>query len=83
MMLLTIIVGEFAYSKQEHHSLTDAFAVLFYFLLDAIQVSFKHKTVLCSSTVSDGASDIEAEEEVVLDLLMLHQSQELCCLLCP
>ena len=37
-MLMTIIVGEFVYSKREHHSLTDAFAVLIYFLLDGLQV---------------------------------------------
>ncbi len=36
-MLLTIIVGEFFYSKKQHHSITDAVAVTLYFLLDAFQ----------------------------------------------
>jgi membrane-associated phospholipid phosphatase len=36
MMLLTIVVGEFLYSKSDHHSVTDALAVTFFFLADAI-----------------------------------------------
>lgn len=38
MMLCTIIVGEFVYSKRQHHSVTDAIAVTLYFILDAFQV---------------------------------------------
>ena len=36
MWLLTLVIGEFVYSKREHHSVTDAVAVALYFVLDAI-----------------------------------------------
>jgi hypothetical protein len=36
MWLGTLVVGEFIYSKREHHSVTDAVAVALYFILDAV-----------------------------------------------
>ncbi|KAI8106726.1 hypothetical protein M9434_001380 [Picochlorum sp. BPE23] len=37
MGIATLVVGEFYYSKSQHHSLTDAIAVNVYFLLDLAQ----------------------------------------------
>jgi membrane-associated phospholipid phosphatase len=37
MSIATLIVGEIYYSKSEHHSLTDAIAVILYFILDLAQ----------------------------------------------
>ncbi|KAG7672061.1 hypothetical protein Ndes2526B_g06972 [Nannochloris sp. 'desiccata'] len=49
MMILTIVVGEFFYSKKQHHSITDAVAVTLYFLLDAFQ-SFLCAVVVTQAT---------------------------------
>ena len=37
MLIVTLSLGEFIYSKRQHNSITDAFAVVIYFFLDALQ----------------------------------------------
>lgn len=49
LMIVTIVVGEFFYSRKEHHSITDAVAVTLYFLLDAFQ-SFLCAVIVTQAT---------------------------------
>lgn len=48
-LILTLVLGEFIYSKRQHHSITDAVAVLIYFFLDALQ-SFLCALVVVQAT---------------------------------
>jgi hypothetical protein len=38
MLVATLVVGELVLSRLQHRSLTDAIAVILYFILDALQV---------------------------------------------